>query len=114
MTLLTQNARKFEWGQDQKRAFEGLKEAFTTVLVLAGFDFERDAVVETNASDYVSAGVLSQYGDQGILLPVTFFSKKHAPAECNYEIYDKELLAVVSVTDRCVEAGKAGLGRGWD
>ena len=59
MTLLTEKERKFESGQDQKRAFEGLKEAFTTAPVLAGFDFEQDAVVETDASDYVAAGVLS-------------------------------------------------------
>ena len=63
--------------------------------MLARFEIERDAVVETDASDYVSARVLSQYDDQGILHPVAFFSKKHAPAECNSEIYDKELLAVV-------------------
>ena len=87
MTLLTQKAWKFEWAQDQKWAFEGLKEAFTTASVLAIFDFERDAVVKTDASDYVSTGVLSQYDDQGILHPVAFFSKKHTPAECNYEIY---------------------------
>jgi hypothetical protein len=51
--------------------------------------------VETDASDYVSAGVLSQYDDEGILHPVAFFSKKHSPVECNYEIYDKELMAIV-------------------
>ena len=95
MTLLTQKARKFEWGQDQKLAFEGLKVAFTIAPVLARFDVGRDAVVETDASDYVSSGVLSQYDDQSMLHPVAFFSKQHAPAECNYEIYDKELLAVV-------------------
>jgi len=39
--------------------------------------------------------VLSQYGDDGLLHPVAFFSKKHSPAECNYEIYDKELMAIV-------------------
>jgi hypothetical protein len=43
----------------------------------------------------VSAGVLSQYDDDGILHPVAFFSKKCSPAECNYEIYDKELMAIV-------------------
>jgi hypothetical protein len=43
----------------------------------------------------VSAGILSQYDDHGILHPVTFFSKKHSPAECNYKIYDKELIAIV-------------------
>jgi hypothetical protein len=51
--------------------------------------------VETDTSDYVSAGVLSQYDDEGILHPVAFLSKKHSPAECNYEIYDKELMAIV-------------------
>jgi hypothetical protein len=51
--------------------------------------------VETDASNYVSAGVLSQYDDDGILYPVAYFSKKHSPAECNYEIYDKELMAIV-------------------
>ena len=95
MMLLTRKERRFEWEGEQKQAFDGLKEAFTTAPVLARFDFERDAVVEPDASDYVSAGVLSQYDDQGIIHPVAFFSKKHAPAECNYEISDKELLAVV-------------------
>jgi hypothetical protein len=51
--------------------------------------------VETDASDYMSAGMLSQYNDDGILHPVAFFSKKHSPAECNYEIYDKELMAII-------------------
>ena len=55
--------------------------------------------METDASDYVSAGVLSQLDDEGILHPVAFFSKKHSPTKCNYEIYDKELMAIV----RCFE-----------
>ena len=61
--------------------------------------------METDASDYVSAGLLSPYDDQGILHPVALFSKKHAPAECNHEIYDKELLAVV----RAFEESRAEL-----
>jgi len=51
--------------------------------------------VETDASDFVSAVVLSQYDNEGTLHPVAFFSKKHSPAECNYEIYDKQLMAIV-------------------
>lgn len=50
--------------------------------------------METDASDFITAGVLSQMVD-GVLHPVAFFSRKMTPAECNYEIYDKELLAIV-------------------
>ena len=31
----------------------------------------------------------------GVLRPVAYFSKKMTPAECNYMIYDKELLAII-------------------
>jgi len=58
-------------------------------------DYEREIIVETDASDYVSDGILSQHDDDGILHPVAFYSKKHSTAECNYKIYDKELLAIV-------------------
>ena len=56
-------------------------------------------IVETNSSDYVSSGVLSQLGDNGLLHPIAFFSKNLNPAECNNEIYNKELLAII----RCFE-----------
>jgi len=51
--------------------------------------------VETDASNIASAGRLSQAGSDGLLHPITFFPKKHTPAECNYNIYDNELMAVV-------------------
>ena len=79
----------------QKTAFEALKEAFTSAPILQHFDYESAIVVETDASKYVSAGVLSQPIDNGVLRPVAFFSMKHSPAKCNYEIYDKELLAIM-------------------
>jgi hypothetical protein len=61
--------------------------------------------MECDASDYVTAGVLSQKDDDGVLHPVAFFSRKMAPAECNYEIYDKELLAII----RCFEEWRPDL-----
>jgi hypothetical protein len=47
--------------------------------------------LETDASSYVSAGVLLQYDDHGIIHLVAFFSKKHTSAEENYKIYYQEL-----------------------
>jgi hypothetical protein len=75
--------------------FDDLKNTFTSVPVLARFDPDHDVIVETDASDYVSAWVISQYDKDGILHLLAYFSKKHSPAECNYEIYDKELMAIV-------------------
>lgn len=76
-----------------------MKKAFTSAPVLKPFDWSKEIILETDASDFVSAGVLSQYDDARVLYPVAFFSKKHSAAECNYEIYDKELLAII----RCFE-----------
>jgi transposase InsO family protein len=95
LTRLTQKDVPFQWTKTEQEAFDSLKTCFTTAPVLRRFDHDRDVVVETDASDYVSAGILSQYDDDGVLHPVAYFSKKHSPAECNYEIYDKELMAIV-------------------
>jgi hypothetical protein len=67
----------------------------TSTPILARFDLDYNVIMETDASDHVSTGVLSQYNDKGILYPVTFFSKKYSPVEYNYEIYDKEPIAIV-------------------
>ena len=52
-------------------------------------------MIETDASDGIIAGVLSQLHEDDLWYPVAYFSKTMAPAECNYGIHDKEMLAVV-------------------
>ena len=105
MVRLTRKDTPFVWDDKCQEAFRFLKEAFTSAPILRHFDPERLTVLETDASNYVSAGVLSQYAEDGLLHPVAFFSKKHSPAECNYDIHDKELLAVI----RCCEEWRAEL-----
>ena len=85
----------FHWTPKCQKSFELLKKRFTTALILANFDFERECILETDSSDNVFAEIFSQYGDDGVLQPVAFFSCKHSPKEINYEIYDKELLAII-------------------
>ena len=92
---LTKKGVCFEWGEEYEAAFQELKCRFTSAPVLRHFDLDKEIIVETNASDYVSAGVMSQHDADGILHPVAFFSKKHSPTECNYEIYHKELMAII-------------------
>lgn len=38
---------------------------------------------------------ISALGKRDLLRPVTFFSKRIVLAEYNYDIYDKELLAII-------------------
>lgn len=105
MVKLTRKNQPFTWDSDCEHSFALLKNAFTTAPILHHFDPEKEILVETDASDFVSAGIMSQYDSDGILHPIAFFSKKHSPAECNYEIYDKELMAII----RCFEEWRAEL-----
>ena len=95
LTALTRKDTPFVWTSVCQQAFDNLKLRFTQAPVLRHFDPELDIIVETDASDEVVAGVLSQRDHQGVIRPVAFFSTKMSPAELNYEIYDKELLAII-------------------
>lgn len=55
--------------------------------------------MEVDASNWSVGGTLSQYGNDGVLYPVAYFSAKHNAAECNYDIYDKELLAIIKALE---------------
>ena len=105
MIDLTKKGTAFQWTQACQESFDTLKKMFTAGPILATFDPDRTTVVETDSSGYNVGGVLSQYDNEGVLRPCAYFSKRNSPAECNYEIYDKELLAVI----RCLEAWDAEL-----
>ena len=99
MTWLTKKDEPFIWEAEQQLALEMMVTAIGTAQVLRHFDYDREVIIEKDASKYVSAGVLSQYDDQGVLHPVANFSKKHSLAECNYDIYEKELLVIIKALE---------------
>ena len=84
----------FEWIEMCQKAFEDLKHTFTTAPVLAHYNATLETWVETDSLNFVTAGVLSQMHND-VLRPVTFFSKKMLLPECNYMIYNKELLTII-------------------
>ena len=86
---------KFEWGEEQRKAFRKAKEAVTEEPVLAQFDTEKETTIETDASDYAISMSMTQPGPDGKPRPVAFHSRKLVQAELNYDIHDKELLAIV-------------------
>jgi hypothetical protein len=89
------DAKKWEWTVAMELAFDELKRRFTTAPILRQFDPKKVCIVETNASDFALGAVLSQKGDNRRLYLVAFHSRKFTLAEINYEIHNKELLAIV-------------------
>lgn len=92
---LTKTDVPFAFGKDCWDAFEELKSKLTSAPVLRHYNPDYDCMIETDASDGVIAGILSQLHPDGEWHPVAYYSKTMAPAECNYGIHDKEMLAVV-------------------
>jgi len=72
-----------------------LRTKLTTVPVVGYFDPLERTKIETDASKYVCSGILTQQCQDGKWRPVAYRSKTMLDAECNYEIHDKELLAIV-------------------
>ena len=86
--------KNWKWEDEHQKAFDELKEKITSQLVLSSLRREGKFRVETDASGHAIGGVLSQEQD-GKWEPIAFSSRTMQPAERNYEIYDKELLAIV-------------------
>jgi len=97
LTELTKgDKKKWEWNEKAGEAFQELKQRFTTAPVLNHFDMQKPVILETDASDFAIGAVLSQRDEEGRLHPVAFHSRKFQPAEINYKIHDKEVLAIVN------------------
>jgi hypothetical protein len=94
LTELTKQSSPYEWTPAAQEAFDTLKQAFTSYPVLIQPDFSKPFILETDASGFALAAILSQYGPDNRLHPVAFFSRKMNPAERNYPVHDQELLAI--------------------
>jgi len=90
---LTRKNVPFKWDKDQQKAFDKLKYLFTSAPILMNPDSNKPFVVETDASNFAVGAVLSQEFE-GVLHPVAFLSKSLTKCQRNYQIYDKELLAI--------------------
>ena len=88
------------WGESQQKVFDELKGVFTVKLVLAAPDLDKEFRVEADASNYATGEVLSIKYLDNLWRPVACISKFLSDTERNYEIHDKEILAIV----RCLEA----------
>uniref|UniRef100_A0AAQ4QLT0 Gypsy retrotransposon integrase-like protein 1 n=1 Tax=Gasterosteus aculeatus aculeatus TaxID=481459 RepID=A0AAQ4QLT0_GASAC len=92
---LTSSNIKFQWSLPAERAFQELKERFTTAPILTLPDPNLQFVVEVDASDVGVGAILSQRSEVDRKLhPCAFLSRKLSPAERNYDVGNRELLAI--------------------
>ncbi len=84
MIWLTQKKIIFEWNEVCQIIFDHMKRCITEISILRHFDQTRETILEIDSFNYVNDKVLSQYD-----------SKNMSSAECNYKIYDKELLIII-------------------
>jgi hypothetical protein len=97
-TPLTKLLRKdgFRWSPETDAAFRALQQALTTTPILCLPDFDREFIVECDASGSGFGAVLHQ-GDGAVAFygAVAFFSKQIAPRHAKLAAYECELISLV-------------------
>jgi len=97
---LTRKEEKWKWGDEQQKAFEQLKMVFMSQSLLVAPNLDKEFRVEVDASNFATGGVLSIKCEDNKWRPVAYISKLLNETKRNYEIHNKEMLAVI----RCLEA----------
>jgi len=85
----------WEWLTHHQLAFDTLKGAISDAMILHTPRDTRMFGIEADSSDFAIGSTLSQH-QEGLWRPITFLLKSLSSAERNYEIYDKELLAIMT------------------
>ncbi|KAK3521344.1 hypothetical protein QTP70_003454 [Hemibagrus guttatus] len=99
-SLLRGKPKKLNWTGQARAAFQRLKDCFTTAPILCHPDPDKPFVVEVDASSSGLGAVLSQrHGDPGKVHPCAFYSRKLTAAEVNYDVGNRELLAIKAALD---------------
>jgi hypothetical protein len=92
---LTRKDVSFVWNEACQIAFDLLKRTIIETFILTHFDLKKQIYKENDSSNFVFAEILSRMRKNDELHFVIFFSKNLVSIECNYEIYDKELLTIM-------------------
>src|SRR5882672_11278605 len=97
---LTHKGTTQHFSDECHSAFVALKNAFTTAPVLMHWILDTQITVETDASDYALTAVLSITTPNGKLHPIAFHSRTFSTLELNYNVHEKELLAIFGAFKR--------------
>ena len=95
LVQLTQKDTPFIFNNNCIKAFKELKNWLISFLIFYHYNLDLELILKINTSNKVIVGILLQLYLDGEWYPITFFLKIMAPAECNYKVYNKEMLAII-------------------
>ena len=94
LTCLTRKNTPWNFDNNCRIAFNTLKQAFTSAPILMHWVLDTQLIVETDVSDYALAAILSIMTKDNEIYPIAFHSQTFSTLELNYDVHDKELLAI--------------------
>ena len=95
LTNLIQKDITFNWTLQAKKAFIKIKRRFIQKSIFCLFDINKKSIIETDTSNIVIGAIYLQKGSDRKLYFIVYFSKKILLTKQNYNIYKKELLAIL-------------------
>src|SRR5258708_31673499 len=96
---LTRKTQQWVWGSPEQEAFDSLKKAITSTPILTFPSQSGCFCLKRDASNFVTGAVLSQAQADGMHQPIAFMSKGFSDAEHNYQIHNKEMMAIMHTLD---------------
>jgi len=94
LTCLTRKDTPWNFDNKCRGAFNTLKQAFISAPILMHWVPDAQLVVETDALDYALIAILSIMTKDNEIHPIAFYSRMFSALELNYNVHDKELLAI--------------------
>ncbi len=99
LTQLLKKGTPFQWTPECREALNKLISTVLTDPALQQPDMTKPFQLEVDASAFATGAILSQKDDRGKSRAIGFHSKTFTETEWNYDIHDRELLAVVRGLD---------------
>jgi len=97
---LVRKDENWNWKKEQEKTFKELKKMFTIQLVLVVPDLNKKIRVEADASEYATENILSMRCKDNKWRSVAFISKSLNKTERNYEIHNREILAIIQCLEK--------------
>src|SRR5258707_1057773 len=97
---LTHKTQQWVWGSPEQEVFDALKKAITSAPILTFPSQSSCFCLKCDASNFATRVVLSQAQADGMHQPIAFMSKGFSDVEHNYQIHDKEMLAIMCTLDK--------------